>query len=364
MRALPLLLLSSAIALGLGLSWPRGAAEAQSPSPSQPTEPAPAVVELADAVQTEFAPLQWTPGSVLSRQDARLAAEEGGRLLFVAEVGHAVRRGEVVAELDADALRLQAGRAEADLARLDLRIGLAERQLARLRQLSGGAAVSLAQLDLAEAELGMSRREREAAALELDRLRLRIARHRVVAPFDGVVVERYAERGEVPGAAGPLLRLVDTDAVELRVRAPVALAAHLVPGQTVALAETDTPGTIAAVVPVGDEASRLLELRIALPAPLPVGSALQVGLPAATPRAVVAVPQDALIARREGSYVIRVGETAQAERVAVETGERFGDLVEVRQGIAAGDRLVVRGGERLQPGQRVRLATDATAALN
>lgn len=362
MRAFPLLLLSSAIALTLGLSLPRGAAEAQSPPAA--AEPAPAVVELAEAVQTEFAPLQWTPGSVLSRQDARLAAEEGGRLLFVAEVGHAVRRGEVVAELDAEALRLQAGRAEAELARLDLRIGLAQRQLDRLRQLSGGAVVSLAQLDQAEAELGMSRREREAAALELERLRLRIDRHRVRAPFDGVVVERYAERGEVPGAAGPLLRLVDTAAVELRVRAPVALAAHLVAGQTVALAGTDAPGSIAAVVPVGDEASRQLELRIALPMPLPVGSALQVGLPAATPRAVVAVPRDALIARREGSYVMRVDETAQAERVAVETGERFGDLVEVREGIAAGDRLVVRGGERLSPGQRVRMATDTTASLN
>lgn len=143
--------------------------------------------------------------------------------------------------------------------------------------------------------------------------------------------------------------------------APVALAATLHAGTDVALRDGARVESLplATMVPVGDEASRQLELRVALsPAHVAahgwvVGAALQVGVPSDEPRKVVAVPRDALLLRTEGTYVVRVDEGGTTERLAVETGSVDGSLVEVIGGVRTGDRLVVRGGERLLPGQRV-----------
>ena len=126
---------------------------------------------------------------------------------------------------------------------------------------------------------------------------------------------------------------------------------------------------LATVVPVGDEASRQLELRVALTPELVaahgwvVGAALQVGVPSAAPRNVVAVPRDALLLRKDGTFVVRVGPDGATERLAVEPGTVQGELVEVTGKVRTGDRLVVRGGERLLPGQRVQVVdVDATVA--
>ncbi|HSX64580.1 MAG TPA: hypothetical protein VLF15_07625, partial [Pseudoxanthomonas sp.] len=111
-----------------------------------------------------------------------------------------------------------------------------------------------------------------------------------------------------------------------------------------------------------DEASRQLELRIGMASlQLPVGTAVEVGLPSEAERDVLAVPRDAVILRREGSFVLRVDAADKAERIAVETGANLDGLVEVQGDLRAGDRLIVRGGERVQPGQTVTIQDFAEA---
>ena len=139
-------------------------------------------------------------------------------------------------------------------------------------------------------------------------------------------------------------------------RAPVDLAQHLGTGTQVLVRAGDTERAwpVTALVPVGDESSRQLELRIAIDATqMPVGSAVDVGLPSAGTRNVVAVPRDAVILRREGDFVLRVDSAGKAERLPVETGAEVDGLVEVTGNVRAGDRLIVRGGERVEPGQAV-----------
>jgi hypothetical protein len=159
-----------------------------------------------------------------------------------------------------------------------------------------------------------------------------------------------------------VVRLVNTRELEVRAQAPVNLAARLQPGMKVSLrhGESESSHAVRAVVPVGDESSRQFELRIALAKPQwPIGSALQVGLPSAEPRAVVAVPRDALVLRASETFVVRVADDDTTQRVTVRTGGAQGEMVEVIGDVHAGDRLVVRGGERLMPGQRVRVEASA-----
>lgn len=111
-----------------------------------------------------------------------------------------------------------------------------------------------------------------------------------------------------------------------------------------------------AVIPVGDERSRMVELRIALTdRGWRVGAPVRVEIAPRSFKAVVTVPRDAVILRQGSSYVMRVKADNTAERVAVIIGPGHANNVQIDGLLQAGDRVVVRGGERLEPGQAVKV---------
>ncbi|MEL1264164.1 efflux RND transporter periplasmic adaptor subunit [Pseudoxanthomonas putridarboris] len=344
-----------AIALAGVLALPLLERDADASAPAEP-EAAPAIVSVAPAVNAEFAPRHWSPGSVISRQDARVASEQGGRVVEVVEVGQRVRAGQALAVLDDTALRLREQEGRADLARIQAQLDMAQAQERRYAQLAAQQNIARAQYDQLRADRDMLVQERARALAQLAQTRHQRTQMVVRAPFPGVVAERHAQLGEYLITGASVARLVDTSTQEVRVRAPVELARHLAAGTSVLVrTEGDERAwPVTALVPVGDEASRQLELRIAIDAAqLPVGSAVDVGLPRAGARSVVAVPRDAVILRREGDFVLRVDSAGKAERLPVETGTEVDGLVEVRGDVRAGDCLIVRGGERVEPGQAV-----------
>lgn len=360
------LLHKSLIALALAgiLALPLLRLDADASAPA--AEASPAIVSVAPAVRTDFAPRHWAPGSIISRRDARVASELEGRVLQVAEVGQRVRAGQALAVLDDTALRLRARESEAELARIRAQLDLAVRQEQRYAQLAAQQNIARSQYEQLRAERDMLAQDHARAQAQLAQIRHQRTQMVVRAPFDGVVAERHTQRGEYLVTGASVARLVDTAAPEVRVRAPVELARHLGPGTAVRVrsadGERDYP--VSALVPVGDEASRQLELRIALGgAQAPVGTAVEVGLPSAEPRSVVAVPRDAVILRREGDFVLRVDNAGKAERLAVKTGATVDGLVEISGDVRAGDRLIVRGGERVDAGQSVSVQPLAALAL-
>ncbi|MDR0184664.1 efflux RND transporter periplasmic adaptor subunit [Lysobacter arvi] len=340
--------------------------------PAKPETP-PAVVGVAQAVTTELAPTHWAPGSVISRRDAKVASEQEGRVVRVAEVGQKVRAGEPLAVLDDSTLALQQQQGEADLARIQAQLDMAARQEQRYAQLAAQQNIARAQYEQTRADRDMLAQERARAQALLAQTRLRRTQMVVRAPFDGVVAERSVQLGEYVETGAPVARLVDTGAQEVRVRAPVDLARHLAVGVPVEVSvgkrgaeagdRTIRSHPVSALVPVGDEASRQFELRIAMDdGELPVGTAVDVGIPDARKRAVVAVPRDAVILRRDGDYVLRVAANDIAERLPVKTGAQVGGLVEVQGAVKPGDRLIVRGGERIEAGQAVTIQQDLSRA--
>lgn len=352
MRPLPKLLL--AIALAGVLALPLVKPDADASAPADTADAAPAIVSVAPAVSTAFAPRHWSPGSVISRRDARVAGEQSGRVVEVAAVGQRVRKGQALAVLDDTALRLREQEGQADLARIQAQLALANRQEQRYAQLAAQQNIARAQYDQLRADRDVLAQDRARVQAQLAQTRHQRTQMVVRAPFDGIVAERHTQLGEYLITGGSVARLVDTGAQEVRVRAPVDLARHLAEGTDVRVRSAGEERTypISALVPVGDEASRQLELRIAVEGlDIPVGTAVDVGLPSAGTRTVVAVPRDAVILRREGDFVMRVDAAGKAERVPVKTGAEVDGLVEVTGSVAAGDRLIVRGGERVEPGQ-------------
>jgi multidrug efflux pump subunit AcrA (membrane-fusion protein) len=117
------------------------------------------------------------------------------------------------------------------------------------------------------------------------------------------------------------------------------------------------------IVPVGDQQSRTVEVRLSLNANAAfVGDAAKVMIPSAEPRMVLAVPRDALVLREENTYIFKLGKENKAERIAVELGAKDGELVEVTGMLREGERVIIRGAERLESGQKVRLVSGITTA--
>ena len=119
---------------------------------------------------------------------------------------------------------------------------------------------------------------------------------------------------------------------------------------------------VRAVVPVGDAASRMVEVRLAVAeGDWLVGTPVQVSLPAATPVTAVAIPRDALVERGGQAFVYKVTDEGTAEQIAAKVRSTVGLWVSVAAGIEAGDRVIVRGLERLAPGQAVEVMSSAGA---
>jgi len=332
---------------------------------AQPAEPPPAPVEL-DPVQSEpVAPVQWTPGSVISRADAEVAGEQAGRLTFVADVGETVSAGGVLARIDDQMLRLALAEADAAVARIAAQRSYTEAQTRRLTQLAEQGTVSRAQADEVAAQLKMLDQERVSAEVSQRQARHRLANSVVRAPFAGTVVARLLEQGEFLPTGAAVVRLVDTARQEIQLRAPVGLSAFARPGQAVAVRMGDQrfEGQIRTTVPVGDAQSRQFELRVVVAeATLAIGSALDVGLPSAAPRVATTISRDALVLRPGERYVVRVAADGGTERVTVEPGGSARGRIEVNGTLEAGDQLVVRGAERLRPGQRVSVRAPVASA--
>ena len=330
---------------------------------AQNQEQPPAPVTVAPVTKGSLASTVTATGTVVSRNDARLAAEVTGRLDWVAEPGAKVAKGAQLARVDARALELQLAENDAQISRLAANAELLDTQLARLNALPEGVA-SKSQIEEAAARLSMARHEHAQARAERDSIRHQVARAVIRAPFAGFVAERIRQLGEFVTAGTEVVRLTDTESVEVVARAPVAEAGHLAAGQSVTVrgSAQEQESKIRAIVPVGDERSRMIEVRIAMSgAGWPIGSAVRVDLPAARQSAGLMVPRDAVIVRADGAHVFRVGKGDLAERIAVRVGNGDSQRVEVTGTLKAGDRVVVRGGERLRQGQVVTVAKTGAA---
>ena len=183
--------------------------------------------------------------------------------------------------------------------------------------------VSQSQLDEALSRERMAEQDVEQARVARDRARLDLNRAQVRAPFAGIVAERLQQAGEFVASGAPLLRLVNDRELEVVARAPwpAPIPSRRAPRRGSSTASGTTSGTVRAVIPVGDERSRMVELRIALAdRSLRVGTPVRVEIAPRNLKPVVTVPRDAVILREGASYVMRVGKDNTAERVAVNLG--------------------------------------------
>jgi len=347
-----------------------------SPAPAQET-----MVVGVDAVRSE--PLRQTVpviGRLVARQSGVVAARVRGPVgVFQVEVGDRVEREQTIAVLDINRLSAErdlraAAVSEAAAAVVTARaeIKLKKQELTRIEGLRASAAFSQGRYDDARQEVNMAEGElgEAEAALGRARAQLRLAEidlayAEVRAPYAGVVSQRHVEVGSWVDIGDPVITLVDDRHLEIEADVPAERVGGLVPGTRVIVdipgVEADEVGkaltaTVRAVVPDENPKTRTRTVRFVpefdSDGGLAANQSATVHLPAGTPRTVVSVHKDAVINRRGKTLVFLVIDGAAQIR-PVSLGEAVGGRFEVLGGLKPGDIAVVRGNERLRPGQKV-----------
>lgn len=333
----------------------------------------PAAVQVDPVSVVEVAETQALIARLVAVNESTVATRIPGIVAEVAvNVGDRVAKGQTVAELDRELLAIELEGAEATLLQAEAglnaaqaNVDLANQVYERTTRLRGSAAFSQGRFEDLAKELARANAElaRAEAALAVARSGLATARYReenatIRAPFDGVVIARLANAGDYVQAGGPVVRVLDDRTLEVEADVPTEIVAALDPGDTVsAIVDDGTLGraTVRAVVPSESPSTRTRPVRFtvefeATDKPLAAGQSVTVLAPVGDPREALSVSKDALV-QQAGGWIVYVVEEGAAAPRRVRVGAAIGGRFEVEGEVSPGDLVVVRGNERLRPGQ-------------
>jgi RND family efflux transporter MFP subunit len=345
------------------------------------------VAVVAQAYPSQAHTLLNATGYVVAQRKAAVASKATGRLEWLGvREGSVVREGEILARLENKDVTaaLQQAQANVNLSRANLEQGEAEmrdaqRALERSNDLLQKNFVSAAAHDVAvarsekaraaitglKASIAVAQANVRSAQVSVDQTQIR-------APFDGVVLTKNANVGDMitplssaSGAQGAVVSMADMSTLEVeadvseasvgkvKLEQPCEIQLDALPGERFR-------GMVTRTVPTVDRAKATVNVKVRfvdrdariLPEMSAKVAFLTRETPAAerTPRTVVA---PAALADREGRKVVYVVREGKALEVAIQTGEAYGEVLEVKQGLKPGDRVVLKPSERLRDGAAV-----------
>ena len=304
-------------------------------------------VEVAAAVEDTVADAIVATGGIEAIQAIELRAEVEGRIVEIpVREGAYVSKGTPLFKVDDAELRAQVAQLEAER-------DLAVQALRRTRELIAQNASSAADLERAEATARSTEAQLELAQLRLERTVVR-------APFAGVVGQRLVSLGDYVTRATPLVTLQTVDPQRAVFVVPERYAERLAVGQLVSFRVGSLPdkpfsGTVDFVDPRVQLPGRTIAVKARVPNPsgeLKAGMFIEARLVFERRPGAVVVPEDAILPLEGASYVWVVVD-GSATRRQVGLGVRVPGFVEVRDGVTAGELVVVAGQERLSEGMPV-----------
>ena len=317
-------------------------------------------------------------GYVVARTKASVSAKVLGRLEYLGvSEGSRVRRGEVLARIESADYRAALAAAQARLDQLKVEADQAIRDRDRAEKLGGEKVLADTDLEAArmraaslKAQLDAARAQAQLAAVNLENTRVR-------APFDGTVLRKDAEVGEIvaPSSAGggltrtAIVTMADLTTLEVEVDVNEAYIAQVGGSQDCritldAYPDTSFTGRVRQVVPTADRQKATVQVKVSIldrdPRILPEMGA-KVEFVRAAGRAAVAsaprrvlVPAAAVTQGADGAKVWVV-EDKQVSSRTVDVGPVRGDQVEIRRGLEGGESVVLGAPAGLKNGARVRV---------
>jgi membrane fusion protein (multidrug efflux system) len=316
------------------------------------------LVETASVSYGDLGVTVTRTGSLKVQREVKIFTQEEGRVTALPfHEGDKVRKGTLVAQLDDELLQAQLRRAQATLHK-------SQQDIKRLRNLYQRKLVS--DEEVAQAETAF-----EVARADEQLLETRLGYTRITAPISGIVTQRLTEPGNIAERYDHLLTIADPSSLITEVTVSELLLPALKVGDATqvridALGASHYPGVITRIHPSLDPVTRRGIIEVALK-PVPSGARpgqlCRVTLATNTgPR--LTIPFRALRRDTEGEYVFRLDEQNRAQRVAVSSGQRIGERVEILSGVTAGQQVVTKGFLSLKSGTKVKPVHQAGSADN
>ncbi|OBV10687.1 efflux RND transporter periplasmic adaptor subunit [Erythrobacter dokdonensis] len=319
------------------------------------------VVTVITPGQTTVAGTIEAPGTLAARRPMPVGAVgEGGQVVRVTvDAGDWVQQGQVLAVIDrsVQVQQAEAQAAQIEVARADANI--AQANLDRALQLVERGFVSKADVDRLTATRDAAAARVKVAEAQLRELRARNDRLNILAPATGYVLQRNVEPGQTVGPGnGALFTIASGGEMEMLAQLSEDQLAGLSVGTmaTVVPAGSDKQfaGQVWQLSPVIDQATRQGTARIALPfdRALRPGGFATARLSSGSFTATV-LPESAVLADEEGSFVYVVGEESKAVRRAVKTGAVTKQGLAITEGLSGTEQVVLRAGGFLNPGETI-----------
>jgi HlyD family secretion protein len=309
-------------------------------------------------------------GTIAARREMPVGiAGEGGRVISVlVDAGDWVRAGQVLAVVDrsVQAQQIAGQAANIEVQRANARI--AQANLDRALKLVERGFISKADVDRLTATRDAAVAQVSVASAELGQLRASSARLNIVAPAAGLVLTRGVEPGQIvsPGS-GVLFRIAKDGQFEMQARLAENDLARLAVGQSAEVTPvgTDKPyiGQIWQLSPTIDAQTRegIARIALAYDRALRPGGFASAQIRSGSVTAPM-LPESAILSDQQGPFVYVVDQGNKVSRRSVKTGDVTAQGIVVTDGIAGNERIVLRAGGFLNPGDVVRPVTANAAA--
>jgi membrane fusion protein, multidrug efflux system len=312
------------------------------------------------------------PAEIRAFVEAPIYARASGYLSrWLVDIGDSVTAGKLLAEIDTPELDQELARTRADLAQAEAAQELARTTALRWAELLKTASVSEQETAEKQSDLALKTATVEGARANVKRLEELKGFARVTAPFAGTITARRTDVGQLitAGNGKELFRLAQTRTLRVFVRVPQTMARAIEPGQEAGLTLAEFPGrkfaakivrSAGAMEP--DSRTLLTELQVDnANGEILAGSYAQVRFTDAKADAALTLPANALLFRSEGMEVGVVGLDGKVELRRVQLGRDFGQVVEVLEGIAQSDRVILNPPDSLTPGVTVQVSESPKA---
>jgi len=325
----------------------------------------------ADAVLT-------ASGYVVARRKAAVASKGTGRLVYLGvEEGDHVKRGQVIARLEDNDVIASREKARENLRMAEADLHEAQQSLERTRELLKRNVIAQSEFDLAEARYHRIVASIESARFAVKEADVAVDNTRIIAPFDGTVLQKNADLGEImapfAGAASSraaVVTIADMSSLEVDADVSEANITRVGPEQNCeitldAYPQQRYPGYVTKIVPTADRAKATVLVKIkfkeydqrVLPEMSAKVTFLKAGAaPSDSTKSLLTVPA-AAVAKRNGRDVVFQIKEDRAVAVPVTTGRRLGNAVEITQGLKEGDKVISKADEKVEDGAKVSLAS-------
>ncbi len=357
-RPFPLILL--AIVIGsLVLSGCKGGKEAESDETAKTEEvgkdgkegekkPEAVPVEVVSVGRQAITASYAGTANLEAPGESQVVAKTSGVMVqLLAEEGQVVRKGQVLARLDGDRVRLEAERSAATVNKLENNY----RRSQKLRQEKLVSADSDEQI----------RYELEAARVSLALARLELSYTNIIAPINGVVAQRMVKPGNLISLNAPVFRIVDNSRLEAVLNVPEREMAVLKPGMPLRMAVDAIPGQVFEgkvdrVSPVVDSGTGTFRVVCAFTGNemLRPGMFGRIEVIFDQRQNILTIPRVALL-EDEGETAVYVVRADKAARVPVKLGYTTGEFAEILSGVKEGDRVITAGKVAVRDGTEVQV---------